>query len=378
VVTSDTKERKRKPLITGLCDVGRRNVHAGREGEAKSLLAYQLAVCSAAGNGTQVFNSIELDGKVIPAMNVVGGGNVLIVDEDSTSRVDVETKLDRLALGLGFPDRNHLQYHIDLLHKTDFRFGGTHPEMTTHVNALRPALLIIDSLVACSNLNRHTEHDPRLGLDAAATIDEIHKVSPETTTWMLAHTGKGKENWDLEDFRAAPMQELVRGHGSVVGQVSDTGYAQLKLSEKPNPLIFALIPKIRRDVTLPADPIFCELIEAEGSDGWAKIVRIPPITPPPTPVDIFMFQVVLKLGSTTLYDLSQMGLGEKYAVEDRRQAIGHLLRYGILAKLPDPRETSLNKPSTANIEYLKLLMDSSPDSPEKWILKDKIKAWQES
>ena len=80
------QKKKRKPLITGLCDVGRRNVHAGREGEAKSLLAYQLAVCSAAGNGTQVFNSIELDGKVIPAMNVVGGGNVLIVDEDSTSR----------------------------------------------------------------------------------------------------------------------------------------------------------------------------------------------------------------------------------------------------------------------------------------------------
>jgi hypothetical protein len=377
-MTSDRNERKRKPLINGLCDVGRRNLHAGREGDAKSFLGYHLAVCTAAGDGTQVFNSIEIDGKIIPSMNVVGGGNVLIVDEDSTTQRDVERKIDRLALGLGFSDRNHLKYHISTMHKTGFRFGGKHPELIAQVNALHPALLIIDSLVACSNLNKHTEHDPRLGLDAAATIDEIHEVSPETTTWMLAHTGKGKENWDLEDFRAAPMQELVRGHGSVVGQVSDTGYAQLKLSEKPNPLIFVLIPKIRRDVTLPADPIFCELLEAEGSDGWAKIVRIPPITPTPTPVDIFLFQVILKLGSTTLFGLSQMGLGEKYPIEDRRQAIGHLQRYGILAKLPDPREVSLNEPSTANIEYLKLLMDSSPDSPEKWILQDKIRRWQQS
>jgi hypothetical protein len=182
----------------------------------------------------------------------------------------------------------------------------------------------------------------------------------------------------MEDFRAAPMQELVRGHGSVVGQVSDTGYAQLKLSEKPNPLIFVLMPKIRRDVTLPAESIFCELLEADGSDGWAKMVRIPPITPPPTQADIFMFQVVLNVGSTTLYDLSQMGLGEKYAIEDRRQAIEHLQRYGILAALPDPREVRLAEPSNDNIKYLKLLMGGCPDSPEKRLLEQKIRKWEES
>jgi hypothetical protein len=370
--------KKSKPLITGLCDVGRRNLHAGREGEAKSLLAYHLAVCVAAGDGTVVFNPIEVDGKVIPGMKVAGGSNVLIVDEDSTSQQDVEAKLDRFAVGLGFPDRKHLPYHIETFHKTGFRFGGNHPELMEPVRVLRPALCLFDSLVACSNLAKHTEHDPRLGLDAAATIDEIHKVCPDTTTWMLAHTAKGKESWDLEDFRRAPMQALVRGHGSVVGQVADTGHAQLKLSEKPNPLIFVLIPEIRRDVTFDAEPIFCKLLEAEGSNGWAKIIRIPPITPPPTHVDIFMFQVILKVGSTTLYDLSQMGLGEKYSIDDRRKAIEHLQRHGILAPLPDPRDVRLAEPSTTNIKYLKLLMDGCPSSPEKWLLEEKTKKWEES
>jgi len=369
---------ERKPLITGFCDVGRRILDAGLEGVSKSLLACHLAVCVAEGDGAEVFNSIEVAGKIIPAMKVVGGGNVLMVDEDSTSQEDVETKLDRLALGRGFTDRTHLQYRIEVLHKTGFRFGGVHPELIERVRVLLPALLDIDSLVACSNRTKHTEHDPHLGLDAAAAIDEIHEASPFTTIWMLAHTGKSKAEWDMEDFRAAPMQDLVRGHGSVVGQVCDTGYCHIKLSEKPNPLRFVLIPKIRRDVTLTADPIYCELLEAKGSDGWARIIRIPPITPPPTKVDIFMFRVALKLGSTSLYTLSQMGLGEKYASEDRRLAIEHLQRYGILAELPDPAEVRLSEPSTANMKYLQLLMDGCPDSPEKWLLNEKIKKWQKS
>jgi len=369
---------EKKPLITGFCDAGRRILDAGSEGASKSVLAYHLAACVAEGDGTEVFNSIEVEGKIIPAMKVVGGGNVLMVDEDSTSQQDVENKLDRLALGRGFPDRNHLQYHIQVLHKTGFKFGGVHPELAERVRVLLPALLVIDSLVACSNRARHTEHDPHLGLDAAAAIDEIHEASPFTTIWMLAHTGKSKEGWDMEDYRAAPMQDLVRGHGSVVGQVCDTGYFHLKLSNQPDPLRFVLIPKLRRDVTLAADPIYCELQEAEGSDGWARVIRIPPITPPPTKVDLFMFRVALKQGSTTLFNLSKMGLGEKYAPEDRRLAIYHLQRYGILAELADPAEVKLSEPSAANIKYLKQLMDGCPDSPEKFLLNKKIQKWQQS
>ena len=378
-MTSNTREPiERKPLITGFCDAGRRVLDAGSEGASKSVLAYHLADCVADGDGAEVFNSIEVEGKITPAMRAVGGGNVLMVDEDSPSQQDVETKLDRLALGRGFPDRTHLQYHIQVLHKTGFKFGSVHPDLIERVRVLLPALLVIDSLVACSNRARHTEHDPHLGLDAAAAIDEIHEASPFTTIWMLAHTGKGKEAWDLEDFRAAPMQQLVRGHGSVVGQVCDTGFCHCKLSEKPDPLRFVLIPKIRRDVTLAADPIYCELLEGEGSDGWARVIRVPPVTPPPTKVDIFMFRVALKLGSTSLYVLSQMGLGEKYASEDRRMAIYHLQRYGVLAELPDPAEVRLSDPTTANIKYLKQLLDGCPDSPEKWLFNKKIQKWQQS
>jgi hypothetical protein len=100
---------------------------------------------------------------------------------------------------------------------------------------------------------------------------------------LSVHAKKPAENFTIEQLQEINLQQVVRGHGSIVGEGCDNGFIVKKLSEHPHPLRFAIIVRARRDgIPLSSSPIYIEMKEEHYAKGWARLERISAEAIPPS------------------------------------------------------------------------------------------------
>jgi len=172
-------------------------------------------------------------------------GPVLIVDEE-TPKSSLEDQLNRFSQGIGVGDYSQLS--ITVYHMEGFRFGRKSElnKLLDVVRALQPTLITMDSLIAMIPGGRQGfgETNSETGIAMRDDLNQILNACPNCNILLAAHCGKPLAEWSVEQFDKAEMQTLVRGHGALVGEVCDTGFALKKLNERP--LQFAIITKARR------------------------------------------------------------------------------------------------------------------------------------
>jgi len=266
---------------------------------------------------------------------------VLMIDEE-TPTADLEDRLNRLAIGLGFPDYKVLP--ITIASKQGFHFSQRNLTAIKDVEAqikqtvsklpnTRSIAIRIDSVIAClgAGLQRMDENNSMLGRVIHHTCDHLRKfcaneLGIKATITILAHGKKNYPLYDLDDLRKSDMQLLVRGHGSIVGEGCDIGYAIKKITEKP--LRGLIIPRVRRTRS-PIEEIYFELEEEQYMSGWAKFQKIAPVPIPPSPLEVDYFSMFYPSGNEySEPKLSQMA--SLHAPEERRIALDHLKKHRII------------------------------------------------
>jgi hypothetical protein len=310
-----------------------KNMIGNGEGGHKTQTSTQLAVCVASGSP---FLGMEVD-----------QGSVMIVDEE-TLQEDLEFWLQRFALGIGCTDWRELP--ITVRSKKGFRFKHK-TELNRLTNALsrlqpEPKLLCIDSVLACIPAGRQgsDENNSTLGIAIREDFDKILAASPHLGIMITAHFRKSTGDLTYTEIRQSSMQGLVRGHGSIVGEGCDTGFALFNISQTvgrndTTPTRFVLVPKARRRA-VPEGEIYVELREEAYGEGWARLERIPPVVIPPSKVVL----AVTSLMSTA--SISQQDIARRaalYTKKEIRDAIEELLEKRVIVQGQQPLTYILNR-----------------------------------
>jgi RecA-family ATPase len=194
---SDTQEGQTNWIIKDMLPEGHRGMIAACEGSCKTTLLAWVAVCVATGN--RVFG---MD---------VKQGTVLMIDEE-TPEQSLYKKLHRFCLHFNLEGRHELP-ELAVRCKRGFRFDRKNTELIEVIKEMQPALITIDTLIACLPSGRQGkgENNAETGIAVRENLNEILSVSPNTSILMAAHSGKPVMNFDLEGYKRAEMQALVRG-----------------------------------------------------------------------------------------------------------------------------------------------------------------------
>lgn len=199
-------------------------------------------------------------------------GPVLIVDEE-TPKTSLENLLDRFSQGFGLKTYHDLP--INVASMGGFRFGRkvSLDKLLKVVDTIKPVFIPLDSLIAMlpGGRARISENDSNIGEAIRDDLNAILSTCP-CSALLTTHTKKAVADFAIEELRYAGMQNLVRGHGSIVGQGCDTGFVIKKLSEHPRPTRFAVITKARRH----AIPISAKVVYVELEEGslWARFRQV--------------------------------------------------------------------------------------------------------
>jgi len=224
------------------------------------------------------------------------------------------------------------------------------------IERLKPVLITIDSVIAClpSGRQGRGENNAETGIAMRDDLNRILAASPDSAILITAHSGKPVMYYDIEDYREAPMQALVSGHTSIVGQACDTGYGVMKISEPPEPLRFAIVPKARRDA-IPMGEIFVEMKEKTYGEGWAKLERIAPVPVPPSRAAVDLYSVFQsKDGEELTAQTIRNKASALYTLEDIRLGLDQLRRRQVIVTTQDHFTFKLNpKPGQeADTQYI--------------------------
>jgi hypothetical protein len=309
-------EVKTSWLIDSMLPKGHRGMIATCEGGCKTTLLCWIAVCVATGS--------DLFG-----MNV-NSGPVLMIDEETPTQ-SLEGKIYRFCLGLDLRNRSAIP-HLKILSKRGFRFDRKNTRYIDLIKDMQPALITIDTLLACLPSGREGkgENNAETGIAVKDDLTRMLDVSPDSTILMAAHSRKPVVYYEIEDYREAEMQSLVRGHGSIVGEACDTGFGIKKLSQYPNPLRFAIIPKARREA-IPIEEIFIEMEEEQYGKGKAKLMQIPPLTPLPSKAAIDLFSLFMGDNFAEIKASSIRNQASAlYTLEEVRMALEQLRRRKVI------------------------------------------------
>lgn len=340
-------------IVTGLMRP-HKNMIGNSEGGHKTQTCGQLAMCVAAG-----MPFLEMD---------VEQGSVMIVDEE-TRWEDLDFWLNRFASGLGYANWRELP--ITVRSKQGFRFSRR-TELDRLIRELgqlqpEPRLLCIDSVLACLPSGRQglDENNSTTGLAIRDDLDSVLQTLPNLGIMITAHFGKSTADLTYKEVRECNMQDLVRGHGSIVGEGSDTGFAIFNISQTvgsgdTTPTRFVIMPKARRRA-VPVGEIYVELTEQAYGEGWARLERIPPVVIPPSKVAVAV---------TSLFSGSpknQQHINREAALYSRKEkldAIEELLEHRVIIRGRDPLTYKLNprRRTEADQEYLRMLREGISNS----------------
>ena len=251
-------------LIDDLLPQGDRVMDSGMEGCGKTTFGNYLSVCIASGN--DVFGQ------------KVQQGNVLIIDEE-TPFPTLEQKLDRFSQGLGYSSYQDLPIRIRSMEGFRFNRKTERDKLLEEITSFQPTFIRMDSMIAMIPSGRQglCETDSGIGISIRDDLNTILKASPGSSSLLSAHSCKPVEYWTIGEYDKAEMPSLVRGHGSIVGEACDTGFAIKKLSQYPDPLRLAVFVKARRSAVPMSDAVlYLEMKEEGYGKGWARLERIPP------------------------------------------------------------------------------------------------------
>ena len=314
-------------LVEPIFIQGHKIMVAAVEGSAKTWLLTGTAIHVAAGE---------------PLLGMeVNQCSVLMLDEE-TPIATLKNRLNRLASGLGYQTYEALP--IVLRPKREFRFGSksslseiAYPSIKAALKGSTDAkhlLITMDSHIAMlgATTHSHAENQDTAGRRLGETLENIQtfcrdKYKVTATVLLATHAKKGVTDYDIEDIKGSEMQELVRGHGSIVGLGCDTGFVLKKISD--NPLRGVLIPKPRREA-VPMEEIYWELQEESYGHGWAKLVRIEPVPIPPSELAVRLYSL-FKNNPKRVYPSQELSrLMTMYDPSDRRLAVYHLQKHKII------------------------------------------------
>jgi hypothetical protein len=207
-------------------------------------------------------------------------GPVLMVDEE-TPKASLEYHLDRFCQGLGVKRKN-LPIYVKSM--TGFRFDRRTmmKELIDLVDLIEPVFIRMDSLLAMMPSGRQRLSENSDGLGEIVRDDLNQLLRGKCSILLSAHSKKYIAELPLDELAKMEMQSIVRGHSSIVGEGCDTGYIVKKISEHPDPTIFCILTKVRRQ-SIPAGHIkYIEMVEETYGKGWARLDEIPPAKMPPT------------------------------------------------------------------------------------------------
>jgi hypothetical protein len=255
-------------LVEGLIPKRHRNIIVAPERGCKTMNTCALAVCVAAGEPYLGLN--------------VEQGTTVIVDQE-TPPADLKKWLVRFSMGLG-RDYNSLPIVVYDKETYQFRFDRKtcRDWLVDKLEKIKKdsspiKLITFDSMIALLPSGRQgiVENDSTIGKTLQDEFDTYLQVAKEATIMMSAHAKKEVAAMMLKDIKAAEMVSMVRGHGSIVGEGCDTGFAIKKLCEAPrdSKTTYAIIPKPGRS-GIPIPELYVALEEEKYMEGWAKLKQI--------------------------------------------------------------------------------------------------------
>jgi hypothetical protein len=309
------------------------------ESSFKTMLTSNLAVCVASGND-------HLGQKVEK-------GPVLIVDEE-TPWESLDKHLRRFAQGSGYRDWRELP--IEVKSFTGFRLGRNTElmKLLSTIAMLKPILIILDSMIAMAPGGRQglCENDSSIGV---VIRDDLHKIldtAGKASCLLTVHGKKRYSQIPIDELQKLDMQEMVRGHGSIVGQGCDTGYMLGKISEYPKRSLFAIVTKSRREgIPMSANIVYVELKEERYAEGWARLERISADSIPASDTARSMFPFFT---DNKLYTEQQITRTRAFSTrEECRQGVKELIDHKVV--LPDGVATYRLNPrylNEVNPDYL--------------------------
>ncbi len=264
------KKAKSEWLIEDWFPKGHKVMDTSTEGSFKTTTGCYVAVCVASGN--------RFLGKNVEQ------GPVLIVDEESPE-ADLVSRLERFALGFDYKSWRDLP--IDLLSMKGFRFGRKTEldKILTVVKRVKPALIRIDSVLACLPSGRQGmgENNAEAGIAIRDDLNAILQEVPESTIMISAHSRKFVGELGLAELRRYSIESLIRGHGSIAGEACDTGLILKKISVYPDPTRFVILTRARRRaIPMSAKDVYVEFEEQKYGEDWAKLKEIAPVVIPPS------------------------------------------------------------------------------------------------
>jgi hypothetical protein len=321
-------------LIEGMLPIGHKGMIACPEGSCKTTLECWLAVCVATGHDIFGMHTRQ--------------GHVIMIDEETPIGV-LELKIHRFCLGLGLKSRQDIP-NLHVLSMREFRFGRTNTDILALIKEFKPTLITIDSVLACLPSGRQglEENNAKTGIAIREDLNKILDISPDTSMMLAAHSGKPITNYDVEDFQKAEMQELVRGHGSIVGEACDTGFGIKKLTDKPV-LRFVVIPKPRRTAIF-METTYVEMKEEDYGKGRAVLEKIKPIPAPPSEVASDLYTLIPGDGSAINAQKIKQQASAMYSPSEIRLGLLQLKRRKVIVNEADAFTFKLN-PKTKEIDF---------------------------
>lgn len=337
---TENAKQEREWLINGMLPLGHKGMIGCPEGSCKTTLECWLALCVATGHDVFGMRTRQ--------------GSVLMIDEE-TPVGDLENKIHRFCLGLGLKSRQDIP-NLHVLSMSGYRFDRANMEALALIKELKPALITIDSLLACLPSGRQglEENNAKIGIAIRDDLNKIIATSPNTSIILAAHSQKPVMYFDVEDYQDKDMQAMVRGHGSIVGEACDTGFGIKKLSAKPT-LRFVIIPQPRR-AAIAMDTTYVEMKEEAYGKGQATLEKISPFPAPPSETAIALFTLFSNNGNT----VSSRQIKEKasgiYAPVDIRLGLTQLKRRKVIVTEGDHFTFKLNPNlKEADKQYLEQL-----------------------
>ena len=290
-------------------------------------------------------------------------GAVVLVDNE-TPLTSLENHLNRFAQYFGFKGYQELPIHIYPTRDFLFDRKGEIEKLAVFISKIKPVYIHLDSMLSMLPIGRYnlSENSNYLGGVLNRDLNELLSSSTDSVIDLTVHTRKPVSHYSIAELKSNDIQDLVRGHGSIVGQGSDSAIIVKKISEHPNPSRFCIITRSRRSaIPMDGKMVYLEIKEEAYGHGLAHLEEIDSLSLPPSreAQDIFHLLLAKFNGASWEYITSREIVSE-LALFNKSQIIrgtDELSEHKVIGKGDKPQSYKISKnyQSQCNKEYVDAL-----------------------